>query len=269
MDTTLREYLALADSTHEFVDKFGVALKVTDIQDRVTKLHIAIKNIQAVAKRMADVANIVNQVALYKKPESDPTTIDTYPTENDHAVLRTQEPDEKRIVLKDIAIPIRKVATCSEIPINHLYYVEDVKQYAINIAGVVIKGGLANIVPYQTEKSARCQYGVKCNSFVKGKECKYYHDPEDFLSLGLSVPDSIRNYTAGSWLYSKNKRSKKTYFTRHVGNLATMHYDLQMLRRLQYREEVSNREGQLIHDLLIFMVLHNKGMLERYPHWKK
>ena len=47
-----------------------------------------------------------------------------------------------------------------------------------------------------------------------------------------------------------------------------MIYDLNTLKRVQYREEITNREGQLIHDLLIYMILNARGLLERYPHWK-
>jgi hypothetical protein len=269
MDTTLREYLAMADNIHEYVTKFGVAIRPDKLQEKVTELHICIKNIQSVAKHMADIANITNQLVLFMKPKNSPKMINPYPTTNDHAVLRVQEPDEKMEVLEGIVIPVKVVASCSEIPINHIYYIEDLKQYAINISGVIVKGNLGNIVEYQTERSARCEYGSKCKSFDKCIPCKYYHDPEDYIAKGLPVQELPRNYTVGSWLYSKNKRSVKTYFTRHIGNRATMLYDLAMMKRLQYREEVANREGQLIHDLITYMILHSKGMLERYPHWKK
>jgi len=268
MDTTLREYLAMADESHDYVDKFGVAIPVDKINERVTQLHIAIKNMQSVAKRLADVANVINQLALQKKTtKSMSSAVDPYPTENDHAVLRTTEPETHRTILDKIKIPVKTVNELKEIPVNHIYYVKELKQYAINVAGTVIKGNLGNIVNYQTECTARCEYGVKCKSFDRGEPCKYYHDPEDFIARGKEVPDRVRNYTAGSWIYTKNKRSKKTYFARHVGNRETMLYDLAMLRRLQYREEIANREGQLIHDLLTYMILHSKGMLERYPHW--
>jgi hypothetical protein len=269
MDITLREYLAMADVIHDQVIKFGVAMRPEKLQEKVNELHIGIKNIQSVAKRMADVANITNQLALFMKPKVSLEMVNPYPTANDHAVLRVHEPDEKMDVLEGIEIPVKIVTSCSEIPINHIYYIEDLKQYAINVAGVIIKGNLGNIVEYQTERSARCEYGIKCKSFDKDIPCKYYHDPEDYIARGILVPELLRNYTVGSWMYSKNKRSAKTYFTRHIGNRATMRYDLAMLKRLQYREEVANREGQLIHDLITYMILHSKGMLERYPHWKR
>ena len=278
MDITLRDYLKMADEAHDYVDKFLIGLSTNKLEEKVISLQASIKNIQAVAKRIADVSNIINQLIMYRKsilPVNDKKSlnnIDPYPTENDHAVLRMvyQNKDESKYIIDKISLPVKIVDNISEIPVNNLYYISSIKQYAINIAGIIIKGNLANIVNYQTEKSARCEYGVECKSFTKSKTCKYYHDPEDYIKLNLPVPeenDNIRNFTVGSFLYSKNRRPK-TYFTRHVGSRDTLTYDLDMLKTVQYREEVSNREGQLIHDLLIYMILHHKGLLERYPHWK-
>jgi hypothetical protein len=274
MDQTLRDYLKFADDAHDYVDKFCIALGTQKLEEKVQSLQISIKTIQSVAKRMADVSNIINQIILHRKviiPANRKTlkSIDPYPTENDHAVLRSIYPDpkESKQIIDDIKIQVKSVPSVLEIPINYIYYIENLKQYAININGVIIKGGLSNIVNYQTEKSARCEYGIECKRFKKDTTCKYYHDSEDYIKLDKSVPDdNIRNYTVGSWMYSKNKRPK-TYFTRHVGSKDMIIYDLDMLKKVQYREEISNREGQLIHDLLIYLLLHNKGLLERYPHW--
>jgi hypothetical protein len=275
MDMTLREYLTIADEAHDYIDKFGIALSVQKLEEKVNTLQTSIKNIQAVAKRMADVSNIITQNILHRPIVQASTkiqnVIDPYPSENDHAVLRVVYPIENasRDIASGICIPVKTVDNLSQIPVSDVYYINSIKQYAVNIAGVIVKGGLANIVEYQTEKSARCEYGIDCKSFVKGKKCKYYHDPEDYVKLKLPVPDekeNTRNFTTGSYVYSKTRRPK-TYFTRHVGSKDTLIHDLNMLKTVQFREEVSNREGQLIHDLLIYLILHSKGLLERYPHW--
>lgn len=271
MDILLRDYLKLADQTHDFVEKFGLTIPVEQLESKIHSLQVGIKNIQAVAKRMADISNIANRVLLHRNKSRSKSYVDPYPTQYDHAVLRVKHPECKntREIARGFVLPIKSVEREADIPVSNLYYVEELKQYAINIEGVVIKGNLANIVEYQKERSARCEYGIECKSFKKHTNCKYYHDPEDYRKLGLSVPDdNTRNYTVGSWLYSRNIRPK-TYFTRHVGSLDTLAYDLARLRRIQYHEEINNREGQLIHDLLIYMILHERGLLERYSHWEK
>jgi hypothetical protein len=270
MDITLRDYLTIADNAHDFIDQFGIGLKNNQLEEKILSLQDGIKTIQAVAKRMADVTNIINQILLTKKNrEIHPKYIDPYPTSNDHAVLRTIDPiaEENKNIVDNFNLPVKTVETPEEIPINSIYYISSLKQYAINIAGVIIKGELANIVEYQTKWSARCEYGTKCKSFTKDIICNYYHEPDDFIKMNKEIPDDIRNFTVGSWLYSRNRRPK-TYFTRHVGSRDSLSYDLTMMKHIQYREEVSNREGQIIHDLLIYMILHSKGFLERYPHWK-
>jgi hypothetical protein len=276
MDITLREYMDLADETQNILSKAGILLSNAKLEEKIIQIHTGIKNIQAIAKYMADIANIANQFLLSRKKKiSDDKCINTYPSENDHAVLRTvyQNKQDSKIIINDddpISLPVKIVNKITEIPISHIYYVKSHKQYAINIEGLVIKGNLSNIVNYQCANSARCEYGVDCKIFLKNDKknpCKYYHEPEDYIKLGWIVPDNItRNFTIGSWLYSKTK-TPKTYFTRHIGSKDMLKHDLHTMRKLQYREEISNREGQLIHDLLIYSILHNKGFLEKYPHW--
>lgn len=272
MDKTLRDYLALADQTHDYLDKFCFGLTAKQIEEKVTQLQLGIKTIQSVAKRLADISNIATRVlnrklSIANKEPNKKNNVITYPTENDHASLRVMNPEEVISITKDISIPAKVVETCAELPVNNLYYVNNIKQFAININGVIIKGNLGNLVEYQTEQSAKCEYGIDCKSFKKNLTCSYYHDPEDYIKLKQPVPAVTRNFTVGSWLYSKNK-APRTYFTRHLGSKDRLNYDLNTLKKVQYREEISNREGQLIHDLLIYMILNSQGLLERYPHWK-
>jgi hypothetical protein len=262
MDRTLNEYLTLADSIHDHIEKFGIALATDKLEENVNELQTGIKNIQAVAKRMADISNIINQIVLHRKKTI--TYIDPYPTEYDHAVLRMKYPKESKEIVRDVNIPIVNVDTEKEIPVSNLYYIGELDQYAINIAGLIIKGNLANIMNYQAEKTARCEYGIKCKSI---QSCKYYHEPEDYIKLGMAIPENnTRAFTVGSWIFNRNKKPK-TYYTRHIGSRDTLSADLKTLKKIQYRDEVSNREGQLIHDLLIYLILHNQGLLEKYKHW--
>jgi hypothetical protein len=268
MDITLREYLRQTDEIHSQIEKYGICIKTEDLENKIKLLKQHIKTIQSIAKRMADVSNVANEIILHRKPIGTCRQINPYPTSNDHAVLRMTDPESKIEILPDIELPVHIVSKIEHIPVSSLYYIEDLKQFAINIAGVNIKGNLANITEYQGKNTARCEYGIKCKSFINKTRCKYYHEPEDYIKLGLPVPDIQRDFTIGSWIYSKNK-NPRTYFTRHVGSKDTLLLDIKMLKNIQWVEEVVTREGQLIHDLLIYMILHNKGMLERYPHWHR
>ena len=264
MDTTLREYLKQADDIHNFIEKFYMETPAYALENKINQIHISIKNIQSVAKRLADIANIITRLTRIKK--KDIKTLDPYPKETDHAVLRTMYSEEKKEIVDEVSISTKTVEFVKDLPINNLYYVESLKQYAININGIIIKGNLGNIVNYRDKYSARCEYGIYCKSFKNKKECEYYHDPEDYIYHKQQVPDIVRNYTAGGWLYC-NKKKPSTYYTRHIGSKDKISYDLAMLKKTQYIEEVSIREGQLIHDLLIYLILNQEGLLERYNPW--
>jgi hypothetical protein len=224
------------------------------------------------------VSNIINNLSIKKKKVAEmrgkpqdkkrEKFIDPYPRESDIGVIRSLNPTEPREIIRGVNINVKTVATTKEIPVCTIYYVEEIKQFAININGIVIRGDLCNIVPYQKEKSAACEYGIECRSFKLKKQCPYYHDPADYLHHKIPVPEQSRNFTIGSWIYTKNK-NPSTYYTRHIGSKDRILYDLATLKTVQYRAEVSNREGQLIHDLLIYMILNAKNLVERYPQWHK
>ncbi len=287
MDRTLKSYLQQADDLHNYLEKYCVILTAAQIETKVTELQAAIKTLQTVSYQLANVSNIATRVIIKKRrhktsksddkyPDEysgDPLgivskkAIDPYPSECDIGTLRSLNPEKSIEIIKGVHIPIQLVESINEIPVSNIYFVEDLKQFAINIGGIVIRGNLGNIVNYQTKYSAICEYGSNCKSFIKKIECPYYHDPLDFKKNKMPIPDITRNFTVGSWVYSK-KKTPKTYFARHIGSKDRLIHDLNTLKRVQYRDEIANRETQLIHDLLIYMILNARGFLERYPHWK-
>lgn len=267
MDKTLRDYLKHADDVYEYFEKYFVCLSDKQIEEKIIEIQSNIKTIQTVAYQLANVSNIATR-ALNKRSKPITKPVDPYPSNEDVGILRSLNPIESKELIKGISIPVKTVDCINDIPIGNLYYVENIKQFAINIAGIIIKGNLGNIVDYRADNSAKCEYGIECKSFKRKTQCSYYHDPEDYIKLGLPVPEITKNFTVGSWIYSKTK-TPKTYFARHVGSKDKLLYDLSTIKRVQYREEISNRECQLIHDLLIYLVLNSKGLLERYVPWKK
>lgn len=267
MDTKLRDFLKQAEQTHELLLKFGAALPPEQLTTCVDALRKNIRTIQAVSKRMADISNIASRLLNMRKHIPTMEYTDPYPTATDYAVLATQYPvnDEQKQITPNIKICVKTVERPEDIPAGHLYYIASHKQYAINLAGIVIRGTLGNIVPYTSEKSSRCKHGIQCRSFARGAPCKYYHDPDDYIKLDQTVPEEIRNFTVGSWIYSAVKKQK--HFTRSVGSGNTLDYDIAQLKKYSYMEEITTREGQLIHDILIYLALNDHGLLERYKPW--
>jgi hypothetical protein len=271
MDNTIRELLEMAEEEYKTIETYAILIKPPDLEAKINKLQTIIKHLQSTAKRIADISNSMNQLLLYKTNNKErKNIIDPYPTPTRHSLLRAEYPlSESSIKINERLPPvtIKKVNSIGEIPISPLYYIAPIDTFAININGIVIKGTPSNIVPYGTGKSALCQYGLECNSLKKRKEnpkcdCKYFHPTEDYIKMNTIPPrPNTRNFTVGSYIYTKNKAAK-TGFMRHVGSIDTIAEDIFKLRQIQYKEEINNREGQLIHDLLIYMLLHHTGYVE-------
>lgn len=263
MDKTIRQYLTEADATQDFVEKFWTCMDKEQFESKITELQSKIKTLQVVAYHMASISNYITRFA-HKKITKEIAHIDPYPTSNDVCALKFNNNEEKKEIIADVTIPVKEVDRITDIPVSKLYYIKELKQYAINVEGIIIKGELANITNYKSENSAKCEYGIECKSFTKNQECKYYHDPEDFIHWKKPIPNRCRNFTVGSWIYDSNH---KAYYTRHIGGKNTLDKDLMFIKKIQYKDEISNREGQLIHDLLIYMILNSKGLISKYQNW--
>jgi hypothetical protein len=276
MDKTLNDYLNKADEIYEFTDKYFINLNNQEISDYIIKLQADIKTIQNVAYHLATISNILVRALNRRKNTKinkittaleSANIVDCYPSQLELCSLRSLNPQETKEIVEGINISVKTVELVEEIPISQIYYVKKLKQYAINLGGIIIKGNLGNIVEYQGENSVKCQYGPDCKSLEKNKKCSYYHDPEDYLKHQIEIPDYPKNFTAGSWIYTKNKNIK-SYYNRHIGSKDNLIYDLQTIKKSQYYDEICNRESQLMHDLLIYAIINSKGLLQKHTAWK-
>lgn len=275
-DSTLQSFLDQGDDTYKYLEKYCIALSIDKIEEKIVQLQSSIKTIQSVAYYLANISNVANKLLLIKKrrshlravcnEEKKEKYIDPHPTNNTLGTLRFLNAHDQKEIIKNIHIPIKTVSSISEIPISYVYYAEDIKQYVVNIAGLTIRGNLGNIVNYKTKNSSPCEYGKKCKCLADKKECPYYHDPDDYINNNIPVPETSRNFTVGSWIYTKDK-TPRTYYARHIGSADRLIHDLRTLKLVQYRDEIFNREGQLIHDLLIYMILMSRGLVDKYSHW--
>lgn len=248
MDLTLRDYLHQTQTLHDEVQLKGIGMKPQEIEDAIKKLKTYIKNIQAVAKYMADVSNSISQSASMVR-KINPVNFETYPTSTDHVCLRLSSKDM-----------IREVDYPDQVPITKLFYIRSLKQYAINIGGILVKGNLADISDGKiTKKTFLCRKGAKCTE-LQNDMCPFYHDPEHYIENKLPVKcERILSNT--SWIYDPD--SKKS--TRKIGGKSTIRAD--MLRVKSLREEISTREFQLIHDLLVLLQITEYGLNTRYQFW--
>jgi hypothetical protein len=265
MNKTLQDYIHYADNVINSISKNKI--KLDDLENHVISLQKKIKDIQIVARYMADIANNINEIIISNgKCIKEEKIVDPLPLSGDHAMLRTKYQNETKEIVKNINIPVKIVNKISEIPISELYYVNELKQFAFNINGLIIKGNLANIADYKDLKTYRCEYAGHCKSLKKNIPCNYYHDPEDYISAGLPIIEQTRSFTNGSFIYTK-KKLHKTYYNRHIGSKDSLIYDILTIKKMQYVNEIYNREGQLIHDILIYIILHNENLLGKFKYY--
>ena len=290
MNKTLSDYLKEAEHAQQQVHQFGLNMSTEELSSKVRKLQAGIKNIQTVAKQMCIVSNRINELVMYnnftksndikKISMKREDIIDPYPSAEDIATLKMMYASEERTVAPGVTVQVCNVRDVSDIPPAKIYYVTSTGQFATSIAGLVVRGNIGRISNEKSECHARCDYGTSCKSFTRpsmqdGKfvswvKCKYYHDPEDFIKLGLKVPeDNIRNFNVSSFLYNGTDSRKRAYNTRHVGNRDSLAADLKSLRANQYKSEVSTREAQLMHDILVYVSLHKAGLIDGYPLWHR
>ena len=248
MDLSLKDYLNETQTLYNEVQFKGVGMKQKELEDIIKKLKTYIKNIQAVAKFMADISNSIIQSTMMVRKISQ-IDLDPYPKSTDHVCLRISNKN----FIKEVDSPL-------QIPISNLYYIRSLKQYAINIGGIIFKGNLADITDgHITQKTFPCRIGSACRELKNGT-CPFYHDPEHYLEHKLPIKND-RMLSNTSWIYDPT--SKKS--TRKIGGKSTINAD--MLRVKSLGVEISTREYQLIHDLLVLLQITENGFNKQYHIW--
>jgi len=149
-------------------------------------------------------------------------------------------------VTSGIPLPCKVVRGLSELPMIHLYYVESIRQFALNINGVVIRGNIGDVHNKHTvnKNRAECPSGVQCPSLLAGVACSFWHDPIHLSSLPRRVSALL------------DKRRVFDPIVRIRGR-QTLQSDLDDVR-LRYSQHASrlNRERDVcMHILLRWLVL--------------
>ncbi len=239
----------------------GVSTKY--LEEKAAQLQSIIKTIQIISRRLADIANIVNQV-LYLKSKKFHAFIDPYPYPGEHGCL-IGACDAKKEVVPGLSLPVSIVNDEKEIPSRvNLYYIAATNQFAMQLNGYIISGNIGNLSQDKLSTAA-CTYGSKCKNLLKHGKCSFHHENADYKQLQLKEPkNNFRNFTYGSWIYSRNK--KGSY--RHVGNRDTLIEDLANTKNSDYTQELRTREAQLMHDVLVYLSMIQFGMSHKFPDWK-
>lgn len=251
MNNTLEHYLKKIDLINDQLLHTNIIYSKNILLEKRNEILQDIKMIQSVAKRLSDISNYITRILSNNFININNNILDPYPSSRDHAILRINSAKKKYI--NNNTVPVIEVENENDIPVNYLYYIKNIKQYAINIFGINIKGNISHLVNYGDKKIEKCKYGIDCKTIDK---CNYYHDPYDFVKLGLDIPDNnIKNITNGNLIYNTKKKKSNM---RLIGDINTLDNDLISISKDEYDRELLNREYMIINDLIMYIILHTK-----------
>ena len=155
------------------------------------------------------------------------------------------------------------------IPNTKLYWVDDIKQFAVRINNVIVRGNIGNIFPkdISNKNLIKCQNGSKCINMIKNNMCSYLHDPIEMKDI-INQSQIIRNYTNSSWMYASNSIDRKNRQMRHIGNRSSLNHDIEKMSKRDKKSidnEIDMIINQVMHDLLILMALKSKELIPFTP----
>lgn len=178
---------------------------------------------------------------------------------------------------------IIRVDRLEDVPDTPIYYIPSIRQYVINIGGMVLRGNIGNIYntkmlnnhPIMAQNLIYCRHKNKCEKLLSGKLCKHYHDPAELLQLkqsGLISASLFRdqnrpkNYANTSWIYTEYPESAANENMRHFGSGDSLRQYIQLAKIQQNPRNniyIQNYADQCIHDILVMYALHANELYGR------
>lgn len=170
---------------------------------------------------------------------------------------------------------IIEVDSIQDIPITPIYWIRSVKQYGVNIGGMILRGNIGNI--YNSNIINRvnsihnltyCKNENSCSKLLSGKICKYYHDPQQLLQLqdcGIDLSNYYkpRNFINTSWIYTEYPEKKQNANMRHFGSRDSLKHFIQLSKiedTARTKLYIKNYKDQCMHDILVLYALYTNEL---------
>jgi hypothetical protein len=225
------------------------------LNDTLNNIKIAKKKIINQQKLNKEIINVIKEPLYTENATIDKTIFST---------------DNSKII---------EVNFIEEIPETNIYWVSSIKQYAINIGGLILRGNIGTIYNSNIIKLNNnihnliyCKNHNSCKKILSGKLCKYYHDPQDLYylkSIGLinsnlfDLQSQPRNFINTSWIYTDYPEKSSNTNMRHFGSRDSL-LDYIQLAKLEKNSKNKikhiNYADQCIHDFLVLYSLYINGL---------
>lgn len=140
-------------------------------------------------------------------------------------------------IVDGVTIPVERIKKLEYIPDQPVYYVEELDQFAIRIAGTLFRGNIGQIFNGRDNTKPK----IKPLDSRAHNLSKFYMDPKKYNR------PNIRNFSDSSWVYCKAPINRKNSGMRHIGSRERLRDDLETITE----PEIDRLKDQLIHDLLV------------------
>ncbi len=241
------DLLDTAENDLNYVSRNSLTIPASEIYKKVCNIQSYIKDIQIICRRMAQISNSLNEFVLYKD-SSDNKYVEINQLVDDNKISDSRKKFSKNkisVVDNSPEIEVINIDDEKDLPFNYIYRLSGTGEFCINLNGYVLKSDICEIK--SSEKSIICQYGVTCKHLLNTGKCKFYHHPDDYVSLNKPIEDEKRALPHSSWLY--NPRNK---ISRHLRDPNTIRSDILLMGD---HDEESIRTPQLITDILMYIML--------------
>jgi hypothetical protein len=291
MDLTLQQYISKSDDIHRKLEGVDNLIQFLEMKKYIAELESMIKQIQTVSIKISNIHNICKnkykQRLLVFKKKINTLDIDEVPGTKDWTYINRNinKNSITHSIAPDIDINIKTVKSLDEIPNTPIYWVSDIKQFAIHLNGVIFRGNIGNIYDkhnIQTNSNINqtiiCSYGNACQKLLHDKPCKFYHDPVELFQVLAekkiskktysSYCDKHRNFVNTSWMYIDMHHNQKNKSMRHFGSRNTLKHEFNLMQINSSRGtdiNISNFRQQCMHDILVIFGLNQCGLLKDYP----
>jgi hypothetical protein len=160
----------------------------------------------------------------------------------------------------------------TEIPITPIYWIHSIKQFGINLGGMILRGNIGNIYNKNIilknnnlSNIMYCNKQNKCINILNQKYCKFYHDPLDLIILknnGTITEEFYnkqilpRNFINTSWIYTDYPEKKNNSNMRLFGSVDTLEHFIKLSKLIDEDINKKNYMDQTMHDILVLYLLY-------------
>lgn len=270
MQATIEQYNNRADEINNNYENGINYMQLSVITNDINELNIMQEYLQDTLQKIKKIKyNLHSKYKNVKSHIMEPTFKCTY---DENLIIDNEFFQEN----KENLIEVNSV---SDIPNSPIYWIKSIRQYGINIGGMLLRGNIGNI--YNTNMTKRisnicnlvyCKNENLCERILSGHTCKYYHDPLNLLGLNQCnlITDSLyqdqlqpKNFTNTSWICTDYPEKKSNINMRHFGSRDTLKHFIQLTKienTARTKSYIRNYKDQCMHDILVLYALYKNDL---------